>query len=208
MRRIPGIRPPARAGLAGANGIRARCSARRRSHACSSAGEDLGPGNDAASDDAGPDGALGRVDPSRFRGAEGRVGIGEDEVLHVDVADQVALDGEGLFVLFIVRECQVRLVVENADGRVGEFRGPGQRYPLRSGSWCRSGFPRKGERPPVRPRARGFPVPPRACPVAAWSVSPGAKNRRRRGPGQPEQVGGLYCAAEFVDGCRAIHIVQ
>ena len=50
-------------------------------------GDDVRPWNDTVSDNTGSDGPLGSVDAGCFRGAEGRGGIGEDEVLHVNVTD-------------------------------------------------------------------------------------------------------------------------
>ena len=73
----------------------------------------LAPGDDAVADDARAHRALGRRDARGFGRLERRVRVGEHEVLHVHVPDQVALDAQRLFVRLVVGERQVGLVVQD-----------------------------------------------------------------------------------------------
>ena len=75
--------------------------------------EDAAPGHDAVADDARAHRALGRRDPRGFGRLERRVRVGEHEVLHVHVPDQVALDAQRLFVGLVVGERQIGLVVQD-----------------------------------------------------------------------------------------------
>lgn len=171
-------------------------------------GEDLGPRNDAASDDARPDSPLGSVDPGRFRGAEGRVWIREDEVLHVDVTDQVTLNSEGLFILFIVRECQVRLIVKNADGRVVYLPDQGRGIRRGLGHGAEVVFHAEANPGLVCNRRESFQRFTQFCPMRWMVVVPVVPGSGvDTDPVSAEQVRCLYGAAEFIDGCAPFGLI-
>ena len=172
-------------------------------------GEDLRPRNDAASHDTGPDGPLGGVDPGRFRGAECCVGIREDQVLYMHVTNEITLNSKGLFERFVVREGQVRLIVENTDGGVCYF-------PDEGGGVCR-GLGHSAEvvfHAEANTGLVGFgrecfqcltQLPP-SCRVFAVARVPGAGIHTD--PVSAEQVRGLDGATELIDPLTPFHIVQ
>jgi hypothetical protein len=113
------------------------------------------------------------------------------------------LNSKGLFELFVVRECQVRLIIQNADGRVGDFADQGSGFGRGLGHGAEVVLHAQPNARLFVLRVRGSAAPPRSFAhrgVVGVAGVPGSGVDTD--PVSPEQVRGINGATELITAPR------